>query len=167
MNAAVIRDETERDQQAIFDLTQAAFATVDYASGTEGHIINALRRDGDLTLSLVLECEGALLGHIAFSPAELSEGAWYALGPISVAPDYQRKGVGSKLIKAGLVALRARGADGCVLIGDPNYYGRFGFVSDAGLNNQDVPQQYVQGLRFDGGTAQGEIRFAPGFDAKA
>lgn len=166
MNTFVIRDETEHDQQAIFDLTQAAFATVEQSAGTEGYIVNALRRDGDLKISLVLEANGELLGHVAFSPAQLGEGAWYALGPISVAPEHQRKGVGSKLVNAGLEALRAQGAAGCVLVGDPNYYSRFGFASNAALTYQGLPQQYIQGLGFDGAEAKGEISFAPGFDAK-
>ena len=76
---------------------------------------------------LVAELDGVLVGHVALSPVSISDGSvhWFGLGPISVLPVHQRRGVGSALMRAVLAALRQRGAHGCVLLGDPGYYGRW------------------------------------------
>ncbi len=165
--------ELPGDQQAIFDLTQRAFATMQYSSGTEGYIIDALRRDGDLTLSLVARDGGTIVGHIAFSPVTLRSnrqarqpGSWFALGPVCVAPERQRQGIAGLLIKRGLAELQAAAAAGCVLLGDPAYYGRFGFQS-GGLSSGTLPSEYIQWTRFGADRPAGEITFAPGFDAQA
>ncbi|WP_163469467.1 GNAT family N-acetyltransferase, partial [Escherichia coli] len=82
-----------------------------------------------LTLSLVAEHNGTPIGHASVSPIVLSNGAagWYGLAPVSVLPAYQSQGIGSRLIRRLLAELQERGAAGCVVLGDPNYYGRFGF----------------------------------------
>jgi len=100
----LIRDEQNTDIQAIFDLTQKAFNDVEHSSHTEQFIVNALRESKQLTVSLVAETQGKVIGHIAFSPVSISDGTtnWYGLGPISVLPEYQGKGIGSKLMKEGL-----------------------------------------------------------------
>jgi len=105
---------------------------------------------GNLTLSLVAVMADEIIGHVAFSPATIgneSEG-WYALGPISVTPGRQRKGVGSALIKEGLNWLKAHDAKGCVLTGNPDYYGRFGFQSDSLVTYLNTATKYVQWLPF-------------------
>lgn len=96
-----IRNEQNTDIQAIFDLTQSAFSQVEYSSYTEQFIVNALRENNQLTLSLIAEINNQVVGHIAFSPVSISDGAtdWYGLGPISVLPEYQANGIGSQLIK--------------------------------------------------------------------
>lgn len=163
-----IREARPDDYAAIFDLTQRAFAPTPYASGTEGHIVLALRDDGDLTISLVAVAADQIIGHVAFSPATVGEtnGAWYALGPVSVAPEQQKTGIGNRLITAGLDHLRGLAASGCVLIGSPSYYGRFGFTRYDGLTYGTVPAEYVQGLAFTSMSPVGEITFAPGFDVQ-
>ena len=100
-----IRDEQDTDIQAIFDLTKAAFNDEEHSSHTEQFIVNALRATKQLTVSLVAETQGKIVGHIAFSPVSISDGTtdWYGLGPISVIPEYQRKGIGSELMKEGLI----------------------------------------------------------------
>src|SRR5690606_20299677 len=110
-------------------LTAAAFAGVPYASGTEPAIIAALRAAGALRLSLVAAEGQELLGHVAFSPVIIGgrDRGWLGLGPLSVRPDRQRRGIGSALVRTGLERLRRDGAGGCVLLGDPAYYRRFGF----------------------------------------
>ncbi len=87
----LIRDEQNTDIQAIFDLTQKAFNDVEHSSHTEQFIVNALRESKQLTVSLVAETQGKVIGHIAFSPVSISDGTtnWYGLGPISVLPEYQ------------------------------------------------------------------------------
>lgn len=97
MNLEVlIRNETDTDVSAITEVTVAAFKTFDVSNHTEQFIIEALRTAGALTISLVAEMGGRVVGHIAFSPLKLSDGTqnWYGLGPVSVVPEYQRQGIG-------------------------------------------------------------------------
>lgn len=159
----LIRPETTGDAEAIHALIAAAFATMPFSDGSEPAIVDRLRADGDLALSLVA-FDGALLGHAAFSPVRLRvPGPWLALGPVSVRPDRQREGIGTALIETGLARLRERGARGCVVVGDPAYYGRFGFRGDLGLRWGNVPPAVVQGLAFGAAQPEGPIRFAPAF----
>lgn len=172
MTAAVsIRPETPKDAAAIFEMTQTAFASKPYSDGTEGPIVDALRRDGDLLLSLVMEQDGALIEHIAFSPVSFPDCAdvtdWYALGPVSIAPDCQGQGLGRQLIEVGLADMRAKMSRGIVLIGDPALYSRFGFMAACGLTYQGLEEKYIQALRFydSGAMPHGEIQFAPAFSS--
>jgi len=162
-----IRNETPADHQAIGAVTAAAFATLAISSHTEHHIIEALRRAGALAISLVAEADGAIVGHIAFSPVTLSDGTtgWYGLGPVSVLPARQRQGIGKALIEAGLARLRALGARGCCLVGHPGYYGRFGFRNPADLAVEGVPPEAFFALSFDGHYPQGLATFHEGFKA--
>lgn len=163
----IIREETRSDIPAIASVTQAAFKTEPVSQQTEAFIVNALRRAGALTLSLVAELEGSVKGHVAFSPVTLSDGTsgWYGLGPISVLPQHQRQGIGSALIKQGLAKLKAQGAQGCVLVGDPGYYGRFGFVNHPTLIFPDVPQEFFLALPFGPHLPEGQVAFHEGFQA--
>lgn len=161
----IIRKETQSDIGAINDITKAAFENHPYSNNTEQFIINALRAANALTVSLVAETDGKILGHIAFSPVTFSDGSenWYGLGPISVAPEYQKQGIGIKLVNAGLDSLKGLKADGCVLVGDPNYYERFGFKSPDGLKHEGVPQENFLALSFCNSTPTGIIRFHQAF----
>jgi putative acetyltransferase len=125
----IIRNETAADIEAIAEVTKAAFKTCPHGNHTEQFIIKALRAAGALTVSLVAEIDGKVVGHVAFSPVTISDGNphWYGLGPVSVLPSYQRQGIGTALINEGLSLLKARGGQGCVLVGDPAYYRRLGF----------------------------------------
>ncbi len=161
-----IRAELPGDAGAIRDLTARAFADQSHSSGTEAAIVERLRAGGDLTISLVAIVDDQIVGHIAFSPVTVDDqaGAWFGLGPISVAPDRQHSGIGSALVREGLSTLKTRDATGCVLIGNPDYYGRFGFISDGALTYGDVPERYVQWLSFDGTQPAGRLRYSPAFD---
>ena len=108
--------------QAIFDVTKLAFETHPFSSKTEQFIINQLRKNNVLTISLVAEIDQVVIGHIAFSPVVISSSAkgWYGLGPVSVHPDHQRAGIGSKLIIEGLHLLKSKNANGCVVLGEPD-----------------------------------------------
>ena len=123
----VIRCETDADAGAIADVTTAAFSTLPISNHTEQFIIAALRAANALTVSLVAEMDGRVVGHIAFSPVTMSDGSpgWYGLGPVSVLPAYQRQGIGGALIQEGLSRLKGLGARGCCLVGHPKYYKRF------------------------------------------
>ena len=111
----IIRKENTSDVEAITQVTIEAFKTLQVSNQTEQFIIKALRAAGALTLSLVAEIDGRVVGHIAFSPLTMSDGTkdWYGLGPISVLPECQRKGIGRALIDEGLSRLKALGARGC------------------------------------------------------
>lgn len=161
-----IMPEKSGDEQAIHDVTAVAFEPMSYSSGTEASIINQLRKDGDLTISLVALKAGEIIGHVAFSPVTVAgvNNGWIGLGPVSVHPDFQGRGVGSKLINQGLSQLKSDGAQGCALIGDPNYYNRFGFKSDGNLSYGEVPSRNVQWLLFGDAVAKGELKFSPAFD---
>lgn len=164
-----IRDEQNTDIQAIFDLTKAAFSEVQYSSHTEQFIVNALRESHQLTLSLVAEINNQVVGHIAFSPIRISDETtgWYGLGPVSVLPEFQGKGIGSKLICSGLEALKDLDALGCILLGDPNYYGKFGFKADARLILEDVPADYFQILALTDHIPNGYVTYSEAFNATA
>lgn len=86
------------------------------------------------SLSLIAESDGAIAGHVAFSPLAITPDAnWlgYLLSPLGVAPEYQRRGIGSQLVAAGIQRLTAQGVDAVFVYGDPAYYGRFGFTAEA------------------------------------
>ncbi len=161
----ILRDEIPGDEAAIHELTEAAFAPVEMSDGSEPRIVDGLRESGDLTLSLVVLDDDQIFGHIAFSPVSISEstGQWFGLGPVSVHPKRQNAGIGRQLIETGLERLRSLSAAGCVLLGDPAYYGRFGFSSSSDLTFGEVPVKYVQALAFGPEQATGEIKYASAF----
>lgn len=163
----LIRSETDADVSAITEVTVAAFKTLEISHHTEQFIIAALRAAKVLTLSLVAEMEGRVIGHIAFSPVTISDGTlnWYGLGPVSVLPAYQRQGVGKALIREGLARLKAMNAQGCCLVGHPDYYRKFGFTNMPGLVLEGVPQEVFFALSFDGRTPQGAVAFHEAFKA--
>lgn len=163
----IIRNETESDIEAIFDVTTAAFETHPHSNQTEQFIVNALRAANALTISLVAEVDGKIVAHIAFSPVTISDGSqnWYGLGPISVLPEYQKQGIGKSLINEGLSLLKKLGAEGCVLVGDPNFYERFGFKNYSDLAIDGIPQEFVLALKLSDKKAQGSVEFHQGFSA--
>jgi len=163
----IIRDEARSDIPAITTVTQAAFKDMSVSQQTEAFIINALRNAGALTLSLVAEIEGDVKGHVAFSPVTLSDGTteWYGLGPVSVLPQLQRQGIGTALITLGLARLREQGAQGCVLVGDPGYYERFGFVNSRTLTYPGAPREFFLSLPFGPHQPKGHVVFHDGFQA--
>ncbi len=130
-----IRPESCKDRASIHALTEAAFRDAPHSSHTEQFIVDALRSRGELSLSLVAEKDGQVVGHIALSPVTISDGStgWFGVGPISVLPGCQGQGIGAALMHAALDALRGQGAQGCVVLGEPSYYGRFGFHAEPGL----------------------------------
>ncbi len=163
----IIRDETQNDAAVITEVTAAAFETMEISSHTEQFIVAALRTVGALTISLVAELDGRVVGHIAFSPVTLSDGSdnWYGLGPVSVLPACQRMGIGKALIREGLSRLKGLDAKGCVLVGHPQYYRKFGFENVTGLGLEGVPPEVFFALSFDGPFPQGNVAFHEGFRA--
>lgn len=160
-----IRPERPEDVDAIHALTRDAFIGAPHSNQTEPFIIDALRAGGALAVSLVAEDGGTLVGHVALSPVRLSDGTegWYGLGPISVVPTRQGEGIGSALMHAALAALDARGAAGCVLLGEPGYYGRFGFRADPRLRLAGVPADYFQAVRLRGEWPDADVTYHQAF----
>ena len=152
----IIRKETSTDIQSIHEVTVAAFLDAQHTDHTEQFIVKALRDSGVLSISLVAEVADQVVGHVALSPVSISDGAmhWYGLGPISVLPNEQNKGIGSELMDAAIRELKTLKARGCVLLGEPSYYHRFGFKPLDGLVLPDVPPEYFQALVLQGGTLQ-------------
>mgnify|MGYP001198499683 CR=1 FL=1 len=163
----VIRRETGGDVGAITEVTAAAFKTLEISNHTEQFIIAALRAAKALTVSLVAEAGGRVVGHIAFSPVSISDGTpnWYGLGPVSVLPECQRQGIGKALIRQGLSYLKALDAGGCCLVGHPEYYRKFGFENVPGLVHEGVPQEAFFASSFDGHAPRGIVTFHEGFMA--
>lgn len=164
----IIRNETQDDMCAITEVTIAAFKSLEISNHTEQYIINALRAAKALAVSLVAEMDGRVVGHIAFSPITISDGAtgWYGLGPVSVLPEHQRKGVGKALIQEGLSRLKAMNAGGCCLVGHPDYYKRFGFRNLQELVYESVPPEVFFALPFTEKVPKGTVVFHEGFSAK-
>lgn len=163
-----IRAEIPTDAHAIEAVTVAAFSSALHTSHTEQHIVAALRRAGKLSVSLVAESDGAVVAHIAVSPVSISDGApdWFGLGPVSVLPRYQRRGIGSQLVREALRLVRERGGAGCVVLGDPRYYGRFGFRINGDLELPGMPPEYFQALAFDSSEPRGIVSYHAAFEAR-
>jgi putative acetyltransferase len=161
----IIRDETPEDITAISEVTVAAFSEHPISNHTEQFIIKALRAAKVLTISLVAEIEGKIVGHIAFSPIKISDGSqdWYGLGPVSVLPELQKQGIGRALILEGLARLKGIGGQGCALVGDPEYYKRFGFKNNPDLIHRGIPQEVFLVLPFSDKITRGEVEFHEGF----
>ena len=167
----LIRPERPSDTAEISSLTYAAFLNhpqhTPGALPTEHKIVDALRDANALTISLVTKDDGLLVGHVAFSPVCISneDQGWFGLGPVSVLPERQRKGIGSALIRKGLELLKERGARGCVLVGDPAYYSRFGFRACDNLVLEGVPPEVFLYLAFGGENPTGTATFHDAFGA--
>lgn len=163
----ILRSEIPADAEQISAVTVAAFLTMEISDHTEQFVVEALRTAGALTISLVAELDGRIVGHIAFSPVVISDGTpnWYGLGPVSVLPEFQRQGIGEALILEGLSQLKELHARGCCLVGHPEYYPKFGFINVPGLSVEGVPPEAFFALAFDERYPQGTVSFHPAFFA--
>lgn len=154
-----IHPETASEIDDICKINVEAFRDHPISRQTEHLIVAALRDSAALEVSLVAVSEGRTVGHIAFSKAGVGDSGsdWFLLGPVAVLPDVQGRGIGSALVESGLAELRTRNASGCVLVGDPGFYCRFGFSTFPGLSYSGVPHEYVLGLPFTEAQPSGAI----------
>lgn len=159
----LIRNETAGDIPAISRLVTEAFRTLPQSSGTEADIVEKLRTAGALALSLVAEDAGEAIGYLAASEARIGQqGGWGLIGPIAVLPSRHGQGTGTALMAEALRRLRTTGR-GAALVGDPAYYGRFGFRAFPGLGVTGCPPEVVQALPFEDGEPRGELIHHPAF----
>ncbi|PWR19741.1 GNAT family N-acetyltransferase [Zavarzinia compransoris] len=159
----LIRNETAGDVPAIGRLVTEALRVLAQSTGTEAGIVEKLRAQGALALSLVAEAAGEVIGYLAASPARIgTQDGWALIGPLAVLPSRQRQGIGTALMAEALRRLRATGR-GAALVGDPTYYGRFGFRAFPGLGVAGCPPEVVQALPFDGQHPCGELIHHPAF----
>lgn len=162
----LLRAERPGDESPVFEVNQAAFAT-----DAEARLVDMLRNDGDLCFSHVAEENDQIIGHIALSPmdAESDDHPIRALGlgPVAVAPSRQRKGIGSQLIHAAINWARANEWQLIILLGNPDYYSRFGFsVEDAKPFSSPFARASFQALWLDETVQKphsGRAEYAPAF----
>jgi putative acetyltransferase len=131
-----IRNEETKDIERVRSILRQAFPT-----DAESKLVDALRTNGKATISLVAVRGDDVLGHVLFSPVSTTppgESKGLGLAPVAVHSDFQGQGVGSQLIHAGLQRCLELGYDYCVVLGDPEYYQRFGFekAGSLGLQNE-------------------------------
>jgi putative acetyltransferase len=160
-----IRPELPSDDHAVGDVNRAAFP-----SDLESRLVDALRAAGKAVISLVADYEGAIGGHILFSAVSVERGSGRGLGlaPLAVVPALQRKGVGTALTQAGIAAAKAGGYDFVVVLGEPEYYGRFGFTkaSSFGLKNEYGVDEPFMAMELSSGAlshVSGLVKYAAEF----
>jgi putative acetyltransferase len=160
----IVRPERASDVDAIRAVHDAAFG-----GAAEGRLVDALRRADKLVVSLVAESDGEVVGHIGFSPVTSAAAAkGFGLAPLAVRPDAQRRGIGGKLVLDGLAAIAHVGAEFVVVLGDPRYYGRFGFgpAAPRGLSDEFRGGDAFQVIELRPGAIPpgvGLVRYAPEF----
>lgn len=164
----IIRSETPTDHAAIEAVTVAAFLDAPHTDHNEQFIVAALRAAEALTLSIVAEVDAVVVGHVAVSPVSISGGVdrWFGIGPVSVIPRLHGRGIGTQLMRQALDELKKQGAAGCVVLGDPAYYKRFGFQNESGLVLPGVPPEYFMAVSFERTLPSGVVTYHSAFKAK-
>jgi putative acetyltransferase len=158
-----IRVETEADRALIGAVHAAAFPTQGEAA-----LVDKLRLDGELSISLVAIVDGTIAGHVAFSRMQAPFRA-LGLGPVGVVPDHQRSGIGAALIRAGLARAKEQDWEGVFVLGDTDYYERFGFRLDlaAGFSCRYAGEHFMA-LALNGDTlpqSNGEVAYPAAFES--
>jgi putative acetyltransferase len=154
-----IRQESANDIPAVSRVTAAAFLAAPHTSHTEQFIVDALRRAGKLAVSRVATYQDEVIDD--------RDGSWYGLGPVSVLPSYQGRGIGSALIMDTLLVLSSSGAAGCVVLGEPNFYERFGFKCTDALTLPGAPPASFMAVAFDSSMPSGIVSYHEAFLARS
>lgn len=166
MTTVTIRRETDADIPAIADIVTAAFAEVEQSDQTESRIVEQLRDDNALSVSLVAVVDTRIVGHVAASPVSFDDatGGWFGVGPVSVAPESQGHGVGTALMEHVIAALREGGAGGAIVVGEPAFYVKLGFAHTEFLSYQNVSDKYLLAQRLgDSRFPTGQVHYHPAF----
>jgi putative acetyltransferase len=160
----LIRSERNNDFIAIREIHAASFPT-----SAEARLVDLLRTAGQLNVSLVAEADGIIVGHVAFSRVTIQQGAvGLGLAPLAVLESSRKQGIGAQLVKEGLAACKQAGFGWVVVLGDPNYYGRFGFcpAKDFGLSDEYGGGVAFQAMELLPGTmpvGAGLVKYVPEF----
>jgi putative acetyltransferase len=164
-----IRSEEAADQLSVRRVNELAFG-----QATEADLVDALRAKADPYVSLVAIVDGLIVGHIFFSPVSIESetGVFNAIGlaPMAVLPEFQNKGIGSRLVDEGLKSCRELGQEVVVVLGHPNYYPRFGFIPAhlKGLRSEyDVPDDTFMVLELSESALSGRrglVKYHPEFN---
>lgn len=164
-----IRIEGKKDSFAVEQINKAAFET-----DAESKLIVSLRKTVRPFISLVAEDTGKVIGHIMFSPVTLDCGnvvKIMGLAPMAVLPEYQRKGVGSELVRVGLDECRKLGFGAVVVLGHAEYYPRFGFTPAVGFGlgcEYDVPENVFMAIELQPGylkNVEGKVKYHEAFES--
>jgi putative acetyltransferase len=163
----LIRTEEPKDWVAVHAVNASAFATP-----AEANLVDVLRKEAYPFVSLVAEDNEAVVGHIMFSPVSLSGHPnlkIMGLGPMAVAPEYQRKSIGSALVRTGLERCKQLGFGAVVVLGHPEYYPRFGFSPSTRFGigcEYEVPEDVFMVMELQPGylhSATGTIKYHAAF----
>lgn len=163
----IIHAEDPRDQAAIHALNTAAFD-----SPAEADLVDVLRRKAPSSISIVAEMNGSIVGHILFTPVQLTGQPHLkiaGLAPMAVAPQHQRKGIGSSLVREGLLKCKQLGYGAVVVLGHPDYYPRFGFSPSTrfGIGCEfEAPEEAFMAIELQAGFlrgASGNIKYHEAF----
>ncbi len=165
-----IRKEETKDYEIVYSVIKSAFASAQHADGNEQDLVNALRKSEAYIpeLSLVAETDGKIVGHIMFTEAYVKDIVVLALAPLSVIPEYQRKGIGTALIKNGHKIAKELGYGYSVVLGSEKYYSRTGYLPAYMFGIKppfDIPQENFMALRIsaDAPDIKGFIKYAEEF----
>ncbi|MGB6985024.1 MAG: N-acetyltransferase [Candidatus Aquilonibacter sp.] len=157
-----IRDEGPRDREAVYKVVSSAFG-----QSAEAELVNELHEAADSVVSLVAEEDGRIVGHVLLSRMDASFPA-LALAPVSVIPTRQRCGIGSALVKSAVNRARSEGWAAIFVLGDPNYYERFGFDREAAaVFTSPYAGIHFMMLKLSNSlpASSGKLRHAPAFAA--
>lgn len=160
-----IKTTEPKDFDQVIKVISLAFKPIPYSNHDEDEIVNRLAQAGDLSVDLVAMAGDLVVGFVAASPVTIAGERcdWYGLGPVAVLPEYQRQGIGQQLIEKSLKDLVLMDAEGCVVVGEPAYYQRFGFKTSAMIYYPGTPEGYFMSLLFKQNSKKGVVRYHDAF----
>lgn len=167
----IIRQETPRDKNAVYELIKKAFENEEFSDHDEHNLVEHLRKSDKFVkkLSLVAETEQKIVGYILFTEININFDTLLALAPVVVIPELQKKGIGSQLITQGHKIAKSLGYKGCVVLGHPDYYPRFGYIQACNYSITapfDIEDKYFMVLEFEKGSLKeisGIVEYAKEF----